>query len=186
MSQAVVRVLRQRTGRGPTRARTDISSDLAIVTLEDSLTPAERTLVSEGDRALVSQFRTALHDGMRAEAVTAVEEITGIAFHCTPVSSLKRPMSGVALAQPAGLPPQRRPLKLTIEESASTFVLRIAGELEFGGIGQVMAALDRLNVAHTTQLILDLREVTFLDLAGLKTILAPTTSAGSITSRSPS
>ena len=31
----VVRVLRQRTGRGPTRARTDISSDLAIVTLED-------------------------------------------------------------------------------------------------------------------------------------------------------
>ena len=34
-----------------------------------------------------------------------------------------------------------------------------------------MAALDRLNVAHTTQLILDLREVTFLDLAGLKTIL---------------
>ena len=57
--------------------RTDISSDIAIVTLEDSLTPAERTLVSEGRRALVTQFRSALNDGMRAEAVAAVEEVTG-------------------------------------------------------------------------------------------------------------
>jgi uncharacterized protein YbcI len=82
--------------------RTDISPDLAIVTLEDALTAAERTLVSEGRRALVTQFRTALHDGMRADAVAAVEEITGrqvaayltahehpdmtvLAFHFSPV-----------------------------------------------------------------------------------------------------
>ena len=32
-----------------------------------------------------------------------------------------------------------------------------------------MAALDRLDVAHTTQLVFDLREVAFLDIAGLKT-----------------
>ena len=54
-----------------------MSPDLAIVTLEDWLTPAERTLISEGRRELVTQFRTAIHDGMRAEAVAAVEEITG-------------------------------------------------------------------------------------------------------------
>lgn len=77
VSQALVGVLRKRTGRGPTKVRTDMSPDIAIVTLEDSLTPAERTLVSEGRRELVTQFRTALHDGMRAEAVAAVEEITG-------------------------------------------------------------------------------------------------------------
>lgn len=77
VSRALIRVLRERTGRGPTKVRTDIASDLAIVTVEDSLTPAERTLISDGDRALVAQFRTALHDGMRAEAVAVVEEITG-------------------------------------------------------------------------------------------------------------
>ena len=38
-------------------------------------------------------------------------------------------------------------------------------------MGQVMAALDRLDGAHTTQLVFDLREVAFLDIAGLKTIL---------------
>ena len=106
VSRALVGVVRKHTGRGPTKVRTDISSDLAIVTLEDSLTPAEQTLVSEGRRALVTQFRTALHDGMRAEAVEAVEEITGrqvtayltaqeydrdlgvIAFHFTPAAHL--------------------------------------------------------------------------------------------------
>lgn len=108
VSRALVRLLRKRAGRGPTKVRTDISPELAIVTLEDSLTAAERTLVSEGDRALVTRFRSALHDGMRADAVTAVEEITGrqvvayltahehdpdrtvIAFHFSPAAGLEK------------------------------------------------------------------------------------------------
>ena len=57
--------------------RTDISPDLAIVTLGDWLTPAEQTLLNECRRGLARQLRTALHDGMRAEAVAAVEQITG-------------------------------------------------------------------------------------------------------------
>jgi anti-anti-sigma factor len=77
----------------------------------------------------------------------------------------------VAAAESAGPPPQRRPLRLTVEDSASTLVLRMAGDLDLAGIGQVMAALDRLDVAHTTELVFDLRELAFLDLAGLKTIL---------------
>jgi uncharacterized protein YbcI len=66
-----------RTGRGPTKARTYLSPDLAIVTLGDWLTPSEETLLSDGRRALARQLRTALHDGMRAEAVAAVERVTG-------------------------------------------------------------------------------------------------------------
>ena len=77
VSRALVGLLRTRTGSGPIKVKTALSSDLAIVTLEDFLTPAEQTLLNEGRRALASQFRTALHDGMRAEAVTAVEQITG-------------------------------------------------------------------------------------------------------------
>ena len=62
-------------------------------------------------------------------------------------------------------------LRLTIENTASTLVLRIAGDLDLAGVGQLMAALDRLDVAHTAELVLDLREVAFLDLAGLTTVL---------------
>jgi anti-sigma B factor antagonist len=80
-------------------------------------------------------------------------------------------MSQVPAAESAGLPPQPGPLRLTVEDSASTFVLRIAGDLNLAGVGQVMAALDRLDVARTTELVFDLRELAFLDLAGLKTIL---------------
>ena len=60
---------------------------------------------------------------------------------------------------------------LTVQESASTMVLRMAGDLDLSGIGQVMAALDRLDDGDTTQLVFDLRELAFLDLAGLETIL---------------
>ena len=80
-------------------------------------------------------------------------------------------MSEVAAARTVSRPAQSGRLSLTIEDSASTFVLRIAGDLDLAGIGQVLAALDGLDVAHASQLVFDLREVAFLDIAGLKTIL---------------
>jgi uncharacterized protein YbcI len=64
-------------GSGPTRAKTSMSADLAIVIFGEYLTAAEKTLVREGHGKLARQFRTALHDGMPADAVAAVEEITG-------------------------------------------------------------------------------------------------------------
>ncbi|HYN50912.1 MAG TPA: Na-translocating system protein MpsC family protein [Thermoleophilaceae bacterium] len=77
ITRAIVGLLRRRTGRGPPKAKTLMSSDLAIVTLGDCLTAAEKTLAREGHSALATQFRDALHDGMRAEAVAAVQAITG-------------------------------------------------------------------------------------------------------------
>jgi anti-anti-sigma factor len=95
-------------------------------------------------------------------------------------------MSQAAAARSAGRLPEAGPLTLTVEDSASTLILRMAGDLDLAGVGQVMAALDRVDVGHTTRLIFDLRELAFLDLAGLKTILRPTTTAGTIKSRSRS
>ena len=80
-------------------------------------------------------------------------------------------MSQAAAAGPADRFPQAGPLSLTVEDSASTLILRMAGDLDLAGVGQVMAALDQVDVGHTTRLIFDLRELAFLDLAGLKTIL---------------
>jgi anti-sigma B factor antagonist len=62
------------------------------------------------------------------------------------------------------------PLTLTVSESGSTLVLRIAGELDLSTVGQVIAALDGVDIERTTGLVFDLRDLAFLDLAGLTTI----------------
>ncbi|MBW3607457.1 MAG: DUF2294 domain-containing protein [Actinobacteria bacterium] len=48
ISNAVVGLLHDYTGRGPTMARTTIGADTIVVTLRDSLTKAERTLADRG------------------------------------------------------------------------------------------------------------------------------------------
>jgi anti-anti-sigma factor len=64
------------------------------------------------------------------------------------------------------------PLVLTVEESDSTLLVRVAGDLDLATAGKVSAALDRVDIGRTTRLVLDLQELAFLDLAGLRTILA--------------
>ena len=77
ITKAIVRLLRQSTGRGPTSASTAITSNLALVTLADCLTKAEKTLAGCGERDAARRVRAALHRGIRTEAVAVVEEITG-------------------------------------------------------------------------------------------------------------
>src|SRR5438309_9773305 len=48
ISNMVVRVLNEFTGRGPTQARTYIQDDLITVVLRDTLTRGERHLVEDG------------------------------------------------------------------------------------------------------------------------------------------
>jgi uncharacterized protein YbcI len=50
ISEAVVRLMAQRTGRGPTKARTTIDRDLVVVVLQNSLTSGEQFL-ADSDRA---------------------------------------------------------------------------------------------------------------------------------------
>src|SRR5215210_3620016 len=63
------------------------------------------------------------------------------------------------------------PLMLTVEDSSETVVLRMAGDLDLGGVGQVMKAVDAVDPVRTSELVLDLENVTFLDISALKTIL---------------
>ena len=60
ITEAVVRLLHASTGSGPTRARTTITSHLVLVTLLECRTK-----------------RSVLQEEIRAEAVEAVEAITG-------------------------------------------------------------------------------------------------------------
>ena len=76
VSNAVVRLVREYTGRGPTKARTAISHDLVSVVMADTLTKAERSLVENGKADLVLQVRQEFQRTMRDDLVAAVETIT--------------------------------------------------------------------------------------------------------------
>jgi uncharacterized protein YbcI len=77
ISNLVVRLLNEYTGRGPTRARAHFSDDLVTVVLRDTLTKGERSLVRDGKSELVLNTRLAFQHTMRADLVQGVEEITG-------------------------------------------------------------------------------------------------------------
>jgi uncharacterized protein YbcI len=72
----IVALLREHTGRGPTKAKAIISADLVVVTLADCLTTAERHVAAAGHSDLIARTREALHQGMEAEATAIVEGLT--------------------------------------------------------------------------------------------------------------
>jgi uncharacterized protein YbcI len=77
ISNMMVRLLSEYTGRGPTKARTYIDGDLISVVMQDNLTRGERSLVRDDQSALVLTSRRAYQEAMSTEAVRHVEEITG-------------------------------------------------------------------------------------------------------------
>lgn len=77
ISNAVVGLLHNYTGRGPTHARTTIGADTIVVTLRDSLTKAERTLAAHGQATEVLAMRRAFQNTMRDDMIAAVEALTG-------------------------------------------------------------------------------------------------------------
>lgn len=85
ISNAIVQLFRTHAGRGPTKAKTLISTDFVVVTLGDCLTALEKTLAGGGEAELVRHTRHALHSGMREEATAIVESATGrrvVAYLC--------------------------------------------------------------------------------------------------------
>ncbi len=77
ISDAAVRVLREYTGRGPTKVRTVMGKDMAVILMGDTLTKAERSLVESGDEPLVHEIRHRFQMTMRDDLVEIVEKCTG-------------------------------------------------------------------------------------------------------------
>jgi len=77
ISNAVVRLLREYTGRGPTRAYTTINEDLVVVVMRDTLLKAERSLVDDGQADAVINIRRRFQRTMERALVDAVVEHTG-------------------------------------------------------------------------------------------------------------
>jgi uncharacterized protein YbcI len=77
ISRAIVRLVSEYTGRGPTRARTTINGSLVACLLEDTLTKGERMLVADGQSNAVLRTRESYQRAMGPEAVAAIARLTG-------------------------------------------------------------------------------------------------------------
>ena len=78
ISDAMVRLQREHTGRGPNQAHTYIIHDLVIVRMQEVLTPAERQLTGKPyGQSLVKQFHQQMHEIAREQLERIIEEHTG-------------------------------------------------------------------------------------------------------------
>ena len=78
LSDAMVKLQRERTGRGPTQAHTYILEDMVIVRMQDVLTPAERQLTGKTyGQSLVKQFHQQMHEIARSQMEEIIQAHTG-------------------------------------------------------------------------------------------------------------
>ncbi len=77
ISNTVVRLLREYTGRGPTRARTTIRDNVVLVMLEQTLTKGEQSLAAKGRGEKVIEIRHEFQEAIREESSARVAELTG-------------------------------------------------------------------------------------------------------------
>jgi uncharacterized protein YbcI len=109
LSNAMVRLYKELFGRGPTKAHCGYASpDVLVCTLEESLTPAERNLVSMGEQQALRNTRMLFQHASDQEFVTAVEAITGrvVRAFVSGIDTDKDVSAEVFYFQPAGAVPQ--------------------------------------------------------------------------------
>ncbi len=73
IANEAVGVLREYTGRGPTRAKTMINEDVVTVLFADTLTKGERRLAENGHAERILELRHDFQQVMRDDLVAIVE-----------------------------------------------------------------------------------------------------------------
>jgi uncharacterized protein YbcI len=69
----IVRLHSEYYGRGPTRSKVFVSGELVVVVLEETFTPAERTLIARGEAEGIQDIRRRFQRAM-ADQFTSFEE----------------------------------------------------------------------------------------------------------------
>ena len=78
ISKEMVRLYKEQFGRGPTKVRTAWAGpDVIVTTLEDTLTPAERTLLRLGEHERLRDMRMFFQYASVKEFCEPVERLTG-------------------------------------------------------------------------------------------------------------
>jgi len=77
ISNLIVRLFSEYTGRGPNKARTIVRDNLIVCVTHGNMTKGERRLVEEGEGATVVSVRRKFQTTMRDDLVGGVELLTG-------------------------------------------------------------------------------------------------------------
>jgi uncharacterized protein YbcI len=77
ISRGAVQIAKEHIGRGPNKVRVTISDDAVLIRYEESLSPAERKLVADGDPDFVRLMRRRFQDAVRPDIVALVERTLG-------------------------------------------------------------------------------------------------------------
>jgi uncharacterized protein YbcI len=78
ISAEMVRLYKEQFGRGPTKARANWSGrDMIVVVLDDTLTPAERHLLTLGEDARLRETRMLFQYSWVREFCDPIERLTG-------------------------------------------------------------------------------------------------------------
>ena len=75
VSNAIVGVLAECYGRGPTKAKSYLVDDYLITVLEDFLTTVEHTLCENGHESLVREVRLTFQEAVASRFIDAVTKV---------------------------------------------------------------------------------------------------------------
>lgn len=76
LANAMVGLLKDYYGRGPTGAKAYLVDDYVFIVLENGLTRNEETLVAAGKEELVRTYRLSFQEAVRDRAILAVQDLT--------------------------------------------------------------------------------------------------------------
>lgn len=77
LSRAMVRLLKEYYGKGPTHAKTYLNDDTVLVLLRGGFTQVEETLLQGGERDAVMSQRAAFQRVMRPKFEEMIHDLTG-------------------------------------------------------------------------------------------------------------
>jgi uncharacterized protein YbcI len=77
ISNEMVRLHSEYYGRGPTKTKVYVDGDLIAVVLEETFTPAEKTLIARGESEGIQDIRRRFQRAMADQFRSVVEQATG-------------------------------------------------------------------------------------------------------------
>jgi uncharacterized protein YbcI len=77
LSNALVALMKEHYGKGPTAAKSFINDEYVFTVLEGGLTRNEETLLAAGQENIVRDYRLKFQQVVRAQFTGAVERLTG-------------------------------------------------------------------------------------------------------------
>jgi uncharacterized protein YbcI len=77
LSNAIVALMKEHYGKGPTAAKSFINDEYVFTVLEGGLTRNEETLLAAGETDIVRDYRLTFQQVVREQFCGAVERITG-------------------------------------------------------------------------------------------------------------